>query len=273
MNLLKLPYRLRNAGIPQGTVIKRHKIPKPAPHDDEYYTVEDLNVGNEIVLYSRHFKLTDCDQFTANFLKKMGVDIGQPLQIPDDPYMNHRKALDESMQPLRPYEKKDTLKQFLDHDRHVLRFDCLWNDTGAMFGDNRDMVLHYFLADDTIEIREKIPPNSGRDATSVFLRRGKLPKDVIPLLKPGEQTDRTVLNVFGPMGHGGRFILDSLKTGAVNIQYYTDQDLSIGAEVNVWGRKFKLLACDDFTKEYYRTKYGTSEFPFSVSLNCNINFF
>lgn len=69
--------------------------------------------------------------------------------------------MDESMQPLRPYEKHDTLKQFLDHDRHVLRFYCYWDDTESMFGDPREMVLHYFLADDTIEIREVIPPNSG----------------------------------------------------------------------------------------------------------------
>ncbi len=115
------------------------------------------------------------------------------------------------MQPLRPYEKHDTRKQFLDHDRHVLRFYCFWDDTDSMFGDPREMVLHYFLADDTIEIREIIPPNAGRDATPMFLQRNKMPKMVEALKQPGVTTDRTVLNVFGPMGHGGRYILDSLK--------------------------------------------------------------
>ena len=81
----------------------------------------------------------------------------------------------------------------------------------SMFGDKRELVLHYFLADDTIEILEKIPPNSGRDAISMFLRRARLPKDLVPLHQPGVQTKRTVLNVFGPTGHGGRYILDSLK--------------------------------------------------------------
>ena len=33
-----------------------------------------------------------------------------------------RSQLAEMSQPLRPYERVDTLKQFLDHDRHVLRF-------------------------------------------------------------------------------------------------------------------------------------------------------
>ena len=32
------------------------------------------------------------------------------------------------MQPLRPYEKEDTLKQFLQFDRNVLRFFCVWDD-------------------------------------------------------------------------------------------------------------------------------------------------
>lgn len=45
----------------------------------------------------------------------------------------------------------------------------------------------------------------------MFLRRGKLPKNVEALKQPGKVTDRTVLNVFGPTGHGGRYILDSLK--------------------------------------------------------------
>ncbi len=115
------------------------------------------------------------------------------------------------MQPLRPYEMHDTLEQFLDHDRHVLRFYCYWDDTDNMFGDPREMVLHYFLADDTIEILEIIPPNSGRDATPMFVRRSRLPKDVAALKQPGVDTNRTVLNVFGPTGHGGRYILDSLK--------------------------------------------------------------
>lgn len=56
-----------------------------------------------------------------------------------------------------------------------------------------------------------IPPNSGRDSAPVFVRRGKLPKNIESVKQPGVRTDRTVLNVFGPMGQGGRYILDSLK--------------------------------------------------------------
>ncbi|XP_070539329.1 EF-hand domain-containing family member C2-like [Ptychodera flava] len=253
--------QVTNSGIPQGTLIRRHRIPLPPPNDDQFYTVEDFNVGKEINLYSRTFKITSCDQFTYNFLRKLGVRVSLPADTPDDPYTSHRKGMDESQQPLRPYEKVDTLKQFLDHDRHVLRFYCYWDDTDNMFGDSREMILHYFLADDTIEIREVIPANSGRDAAPMFLRRARLPKSAPESLRqPGEITGRTVLNVFGPMGHGGRYILDSLKTGAVVTDYYKDNDLQIGAVLNVWGRKFILCDSDEFTKEYYRTKYGLDNF-------------
>ncbi|XP_064615278.1 EF-hand domain-containing family member C2-like [Liolophura sinensis] len=252
--------RLKNSGIPQGTLIRRHRVSKPPPHDDEFYTVEDFNLGKEINLYSKVFKITGCDPFTQNFMRKLGVRLQGSSDVPGDPYMSYRKAMDESMEPLRPYEKSDTLKQFLDHDRHVLRFFCYWDDTDSMFGDPREMVLHYFLADDTIEIREVIPPNSGRDAAPMFLRRGKLPKNIEDLKQPGEITDRTVLNVFGPTGHGGRYILDSLKTGAVHTEFYHDSDLTLGSVINVWGRKLQLCDCDEFTKEYYRTKYGLEDF-------------
>lgn len=74
--------------------------------------------------------------------------------------------------------------------------------------------------------------------------------------QPGKVTKRTVLNVFGPMGQGGRYILDSLKTGAVHADYYHDTDLVVGGVVNVWGRKFLICGCDEFTQEYYKSKYG-----------------
>ncbi|XP_029495193.1 EF-hand domain-containing family member C2 [Oncorhynchus nerka] len=252
---------LKNSGIPQGTLIRRHRIPLPPPDDECFYTVHDFNINQQMVLYSRTFMVTDCDPFTRNFLRKMGVRLNPPTSTPLDPYSNLRQEMEKSMKPLRPYERLDTLKQFLDHDRNVLRFFCHWDDSENMFGDPRELTLHYFLADDTIEIREVIYPNSGRDATPKFLHRSKLPKQAPnPKRQPGDITDRTVLNVFGPMGQGGRYILDSLKTGAVHEQFYKDSDLTLGGMVNVWGRRVVICDCDNFTKEFYRSKYGIEDF-------------
>jgi len=252
---------VKNSGIPQGTLIRRHRVPLPPPHDDEFYTVDHFNVNNEVTLYGRKFKLTDCDEFTRNFLTKLGCSVGQDSAAPSDPYSRLREENDQSMQPLRPYERLDKLKQFLEHDRHVLRFMAEWDDTKAMFGDNRALVIHYFLADDTIEIREVIGSNSGRDSVPVFLKRAKLPKMApLALKQPGEVTDRTVLNVFGPMGHGGRYILDSLKTGAIYSEYYTDADLQVGSHINVYGRTILVTDADEFTKDFYKSKYGCDKF-------------
>lgn len=191
---------ITNSGMPQGTLVRRSRINRPPPYDHTFYTVEDFNVGLEVEIYGKVFKLCDCDQFTRNFLRKLGVKIGDPCEIPDDPYSKHRQVELEAMQPLRPYERIDKLGQYLEHSGHVLRFYLLWDDTNNLFGDMREFTLHYFLADDEIEIKEIVPNNAGRDALPMFLNKNKLPKFVGGLPLPGKKTDRTVLNVFGPMG-------------------------------------------------------------------------
>ena len=44
-------------------------------------------------LYGRVFKIVDCDEFTRNFTGKIGVLQKPRLQIPEDPYSDHRKAV------------------------------------------------------------------------------------------------------------------------------------------------------------------------------------
>ncbi|XP_057707390.1 EF-hand domain-containing family member C2 [Corythoichthys intestinalis] len=251
----------KNSGIPQGTLIRRQRIPLPPPKQEQFYNVFHFNLQQQMVLFSHTFTVTNCDQFTRNFLAKCGVILNDPVAVPEDPYRNLREKMEKSMSPLRPYEKRDTLRQFLEHDRKVLRFFCFWDDTQAVCGDLRELVLHYFLADDTIEIREVIQPNSGRASASKFLRRSKLPKQASNQLNlPGEVTNRTVLNVLASSRKGDRFLLDSLKTGAIQEEFYKDCDLKVGGELNVWGRKVTIADCDDFTKDYYRSKYGTEVF-------------
>ena len=41
-----------------GTLIRRHRIPRPPPNDEEFYTVEDFNVDKEIVLHGKKFQIT-----------------------------------------------------------------------------------------------------------------------------------------------------------------------------------------------------------------------
>ncbi|KAJ8350395.1 hypothetical protein SKAU_G00255250 [Synaphobranchus kaupii] len=252
---------IRNSGISQGTLIRRQRIALPPPKDDQYYTSHHFNLNQEVVLFSRSFKITNCDPFTLNFLRKQGMRINPPASAPDDPYSSLRKEMEANMKPLRPYERLDTLKQFLDNDRNVLRFFCYWDDSDSTFGVPHELTLHYFLADDTIEIREVFSRNSGRDVVPKFLNRSKLPKRApVASRQPGQVTDRTVLNVFGPTGNKGRYLLDNLKIGSTGEEFYKDCDLTLGAVINVWGRNVVVCDCDNFTKEYYRSKYGLEDF-------------
>ena len=50
-----------------------------------------------------------------------GVEVGAQSEVPVDPHQATRQKMIDAMQPLRPMERIDTLKQFLDHDRQVLR--------------------------------------------------------------------------------------------------------------------------------------------------------
>ncbi|XP_008568706.1 PREDICTED: EF-hand domain-containing family member C2 [Galeopterus variegatus] len=259
---------LKNSGLPQGTFIRRHRISLPPPDEDQFYMVHHFNINIDIVFYGRTFKIYDCDTFTKNFLKKIGVKLNPPRQCPEDPYMKARREALDYMEPLRPYESFDTLKQFLEYDGKVLRFFCLWDDSASLFGDRRELVLHYFLSDDTVEIKELIPYNSGRDAMSLFLRRSKLPKYGPPgIYQPGQITDRAVLNVYSGLleKRVDSYLLDKYKLGKVDQEFYKDSDLSIGATINVWGRKVLLCDCDEFTKSYYKTKYGIENF---TSISC-----
>lgn len=69
-----------------GTIVRRHRVQRPGAGDGQFYTVEDLNIGHELTIYARQFRLVDCDQFSRNFLTKLGVQVNQPQQIPGDPY-------------------------------------------------------------------------------------------------------------------------------------------------------------------------------------------
>lgn len=72
-------------------------------------------------------------------------------------------------------EKKHPFAQFLEFDRVVLKFSAYWDDR-TEFGDVRRLEVCYYLSDDTIDIKEIFPRNSGREGPSTFLKRSKLPR-------------------------------------------------------------------------------------------------
>jgi len=131
----------------------------------------DFSVGLDIGICGRSIRIYDCDEYTREFFKNLGQPQPDSCECPEDKFIN-------SLKPIAPKKDKELLeflekklgggrvasqKQFLDHDRKVLRFFTKTNDL--------QFVFHYFLADDTVEIREVHFPNDGRDSFSIYLRR------------------------------------------------------------------------------------------------------
>lgn len=84
---------IHNSGIPQGTLIRRQQIPLPAPRNDDIYSVLDFNIGKEVELYGRVYKITNCDKYTRIFLNRIGVHVPDPISIPPDPYTVQREQV------------------------------------------------------------------------------------------------------------------------------------------------------------------------------------
>ncbi|XP_050598215.1 EF-hand domain-containing family member C2-like isoform X2 [Bombus affinis] len=246
-----------NSGLEQGVLLKRQRIPMPNPVRYRYYDIIDLNIGKEPELFGRVYKIVDCDKFTRQFLNRMGIAVPDPIEIPKDPYLELHKR--ETF-PKKPKQKVDTRGDFLKYDKQVLRFYGYWDDTDNLYGVVHDLEIYYYLADNTIEIKENLPSNSGRDSGSTFLRRMQVPKIFSEMGSIGTGDAFTVLNVMGDDTSHGYYTIDPLNTGKVRREYYKENELSIGAQVNIFGRIIVITDMDAFTKEYYRKKYGLDDF-------------
>lgn len=75
--------------------------------------------------------------------------------------------------PLKKSQSEENkLEKFLKFDNCCLRFDAYWDDRGSLSGDIHNLIVYYYLADDTIQITEV----SKHARQTIFYRRLKLPK-------------------------------------------------------------------------------------------------
>ena len=163
-----------NSGILQGVFLKRSKILKQ--DEARYLNVEDFNIGGQINILGRVFHIIDAEEAT-----RKSLNIKEPAQS----YPNI--SMYDSKQPLSLSESTSTtttslgsikpnigLKQFLEHDRQVLSFFGLWDDTSSPYGLKWKYVINLFLADSTMEILQVREQNSGRENFPALLKRSKV---------------------------------------------------------------------------------------------------
>lgn len=75
-----------------GRFIKRQRIPLPGCDQDTgpYYKITDIVVGDTVTFYGKEMKIIGVDNFTRDFLHKMGIDVADNESVPDDPYFVYR---------------------------------------------------------------------------------------------------------------------------------------------------------------------------------------
>lgn len=81
------------------------------------------------------------------------------------------------------------LSSFIDNDRKVLCYNCVWDDK-AFGGGLKHFKLNFYLSDKTVEVKECRIANSGIDPYPLLLKRQKLPREVIRTHYPGSSLKR-----------------------------------------------------------------------------------
>ena len=233
--------KYENSGIPQGDFIKRRrtKLYLNDPEIKKELNWKDLNLGKNISIFDKNFRLCKCDKFTQDFYIQNNITLNPPEEIPQIDFSSKYSMIDftkikKNIAEMKEYTEvglggghpNGGLEQFLENDRKVLRFDISWYDPYDK--EEKYYKLHFYLSDNQIEICEIKVNNSGKDNFPKLLRKSKLPKvpqmTYCPGIEPPEE------------------------------EYYMPKDLIIGNYIYVYNRKCKIYGCDEFTKNWYKKK-------------------
>ncbi|GBO13389.1 EF-hand domain-containing protein 1 [Araneus ventricosus] len=227
-----------NSGLLQGTLFKRHAFPHPNGKGRKYLW-KDLNLRKDIMVYGINIRLTDCDQWTREYLIDAGLELNEPEPIPPDPHQQQKLTMGPRKE-MRPRSLEDEkLHKFLTNDRKVLRFYGIWQDILSEPPEMRRVILQYYLADDTLEVLEDHARNCGRIPFKVLVRKQKIAVDA------NELPDS--------------FPKSYLEVKEDDMTWFKPQDLRTGKDVVILGKKIFLYDCDEFTRHYYKAHFGIED--------------
>jgi EF-hand domain-containing protein 1 len=216
-----------NSGIPQGNFLARSPVHN-SNGSGHFLNAYNFRVGETIIVHGKAIMVYDVDDYTRQWF----ADIHQPQPERQDLLSDNFKKYVTPKFHNKEWNGLNSsvlngrvpcMKQFLNLDRKVLRF-YVWSDI--------PYIMHYFLADDTMEVREINYANSGKDPFPLLLRRQRFPKSY-HLNQPGLSQ------------------MDS---------FVKDSEIHPGMQLNVFGRTFRVHGCDPNTQDHYRKLYGV-DFP------------
>lgn len=108
--------KVENSGIPQGVFLKRHKVPLPEDAQNSY-SWRDMNLGFNLNVYGRVFRIIDCDEFTRSFYTNEGQALNRAEEYPDDPFVKTRAMINMKQTPPDLAEHKNYIEVMLKGGR------------------------------------------------------------------------------------------------------------------------------------------------------------
>lgn len=224
--------------------LKRHQVMKPDGEfeNQPFYTIYDCNAGSMLNIYNSYYTLVDADRFTRNYLHERGLDFGEAIPYPtigfnpSASWMSVVDTINEArMQAQR--ESQEKAMKFFEYNTQVLRLFGVWTDR---VGNRNPVKLHYFLADDTIEVISLYGKNDGKDHVPKFLKRMKIRKPA------GAEID---------VKPGGSLLMSSTFEDPLDITippFYSWVDFEIGGTIRFAGIRILITDADEFTRQFYR---------------------
>lgn len=252
--------QIPNSGMDGGTFLKRQKVradPRQREQfpNSEYLTLNFFNVGQSVRINSVDFFLYDCDAFTRDLLTTLGVVVGEPMECPDDEFLEAYKSHQQKLASGKfgvtstDYhgDEAERAARFRRDGGKKLSFSALLDERKLVPGGiARKMEVQMYLEDETIAILEH--QSTDEAVPGLFLSRCFLPK-CGSMSKLNELT-------FAHRVNGQR----EPSMGSPDA-FYKEKDLDVGNTINVLGRKLLLYNCDDYTRDVYRERYGITLRP------------
>lgn len=243
-----------NFGLIQGKILKRQQVPNTKPNSmNRYVSIADFLAGCEVCIFQCNYIITNCDVATLHYLQnELQISFGNPINDNEIPQIDIEVCYSPSRLPntlLNQYKSPNTntntssklvsslyfteeSKAFYLYDKQVLRFYGLWDTTSQLYGSRVLLSIHYYLADNKMEVIPIHERNSGLDNLgTVLLKKQKVMK---PKISSYDTIDQIVLEM--------------------NEEYYQYHDLYIGQSIIINSMKILLYDADTFTREFYQSK-------------------
>ncbi|CAG0915230.1 unnamed protein product, partial [Notodromas monacha] len=256
--------------------------------EEPYYTWKDFNLGKTLSFFSRDYRLCRCDEFTAEWLASEGIEVNPPEPVPDPtppprerPRSTSSRPPSSGRRPQAPRSSGET----------VLRFFAVWDDRKSG-GDLRPYVIHYYLSDRTLEVKEVNSPNAGREPFPLFLKRSLVVRDARQITAPtpgGTESEdfltitdlgigKTVHVLNRPAQNGGTkknsearlhflFFLQHIPQNGFSIQKTASTTIFSEDECNPKQyTKFFIYDCDESTRKFAAQQLGETNLePVDIS--------